>query len=330
MTIEEQKRKGRKKKEDTLNEETEVVKKQSKRGRKVKVVDFKKVETLPINNFTLQETVILHLPITLNELIENKSDIKIGIENILSQNPVIPAPYNSVGYSVSGKKPISKTNPKKQEDAEEYKVYTSVDNEGRKMTTKVYSKPLLPTDSSTKELKVSAQKTDIACWWCCHQFDGYPVCAPIKYNEHKDIFSVVGCFCSFNCAKAYSIQDKRSISLNSFLYKRVTSKLDYIKPAPPKTVLHMFGGPLSIEEYRSTFNTLSTININVFPMVFAPTQVEYNKVDDSFQKHRSSISKNILDKRAVDNAINRLSKNKKPAVTSNNLLNLMGIKVKNS
>lgn len=326
MTTEE--KKGRKKKEIPIISEE---KKQSKRGRKVKVVDFKKVETLPINNFTLQETVILHLPITLNELVENQLQTKIGIENILTQSPVLPVPYNSIGYNISGKKATSSNVVKKHQDkSTEVKVYMSVDNEGRKMTTSVYSRPLLPTDCTNKDIKVSAQKTDVACWWCCHQFDTYPVCAPIKYNDKKDLFSVVGCFCSFNCAKSHSIQDKRSISLNSFLYKRVTGKLEHIKPAPPKTVLEMFGGPLSIEEYRSTFNTLSTVNINVFPMVFASTQIEYNKIDDSFQKYRSSISKTVLDKRSVDNATNRLSKNKKTPSTNNNLLNLMGIKVKSN
>lgn len=329
MTSEEQKRKGRKKKETASSEGAQLEKKQNKRGRKVKVVEFKKVDTLSTNTFTLQETVILHLPITLNELLENQRDTKIGIENILTQQPVVPVPYNSSGYSVTGKKVIQEN--KKQEPQntdDDVKIYTSVDNGGRKMTTKVYSRPILPTDSTNKDIKVSVEKTDVACWWCCHQFDAYPVCAPMKYNDNKDIFTVVGCFCSFNCAKSYSIQDRRSISLNSFLYKRITGKLEHVKPAPPKTVLQMFGGPLSIEEYRSTFNTLSTVNINVFPMVFAPTQVEYNKIDDSFQKYRSSISKTVLDKRSVDNATNRLSKHKKAPVSNNNLLKLMGIKVK--
>lgn len=338
MTVEEQKRKGRKKKElinkEEQTNEVTIEKKQNKRGRKVKVVEFKKIDTLPSNNFTLQETFILHLPISLNMILENNLDSKKGIENILTEKPIIPLPYNSVGYNMSGKENIKETENKKQKnnkqkDAEDIKVFTSVDNEGRKMTTTVYTKTILPTDSTDKEVRVSAQKTNVACWWCCHQFDTYPVCAPVKYNESKDIFRVVGCFCSFNCAKSYSMQNKRCISLNSFLYKRIMGKLEYVKPAPSKTVLNMFGGPLTIEEYRSTFNTLSTINSNVFPMVFFPTQVEYNKIDDSFKMHRSSISKTALDTHNVEIANKRIS-NKKQPVTKNNLLNLMGITVKNN
>lgn len=315
-------------KEKTINLVPE--KKQSKRGRKVKVIEFKKINEISSNNFKLQETFILHLPLTLEQILKNNIKNKSEIETILKQNPIVPVPYNSVGYTISSNKQKEVNNKKiepSNKKSQDIKVYISVDNEGRKMTTKIYSKSILPTDSSSDDIKVSVQKTNVACWWCCHQFDTYPVCSPVRYNESKDLFTVVGCFCSFNCAKSYSMQYNKSISLNSFLYKKIKGKLEYIKPAPPKTVLHMFGGPLSIEEYRSTFNTLSSININVYPMVFSPLQVEYNKIDDSFKKYRSSISKTALDSSSQELSITRIS-NKKLPNTKNNLLNLMGITVK--
>jgi hypothetical protein len=325
--------KGRKKKQEPeIVEEVIQEKKQSKRGRKVKVVEFKKIDISPLNNFTLEETIILHLPVTLNEILSDNINTKQGIENILTQQPIVPIPYNSVGYTISNNnvQENKKQTPIKSKEKYNDNISTAVDNMGNKMTTKVYSRPLLPTDFTDKDLRVSAQKTDIACWWCCHQFDTYPVGAPVKYDEKKDIFKVVGCFCSFNCAKSFSMYEdrKRCISHNAFLYKKIVGKLEYVKPAPPRTVLQMFGGPISIEEYRSTFNTLSTININVFPMVFSPTQIVYNKIDDSFKIHRNSVNKTALDRRSIDIANNRIS-NKKSPVIKNNLLNIMGIQVKN-
>jgi len=336
------KKRGRKKKEkeqtDTLPPTEEP--KKSKRGRKVKVVEFKKNEKVQLDKFELEETIILHLPINLNDLLNDLPKSQL-IEDILRQEPMVPIPYNAplnnnpnVNSVISMSNNSSQYKNKSKIESQQYK---SIENNGDIKTTTIYNDTVLPTTKDYNNVKqVMTEKTNIACWWCCHQFDTHPVCAPVKYNEHKDIFTVVGCFCSFNCAKAYAMKDFKnnsSIALNSFLYKRVTGQLAHIKPAPPKTVLKMFGGPLTIKEYRETFNSLSSIHLNVYPMVFVPTQVEYNKVESSFQKYRNSVNKNVLTKSSVEIANKRLSisKNKKQQESKkqeNNLFNIMGIKIK--
>jgi hypothetical protein len=80
---------------------------------------------------------------------------------------------------------------------------------------------------------------------------------PIK----KDYYLTDGCFCSFNCTLAF-IKDnyhdlfyKDSLSLlHSLYYHIVGKKAGKLLPAPHWRLLKDFGGNLSIQEYRQTFN----------------------------------------------------------------------------
>ena len=97
--------------------------------------------------------------------------------------------------------------------------------------------------------------TDLCCWHCCHAFDGPPVPLPVSHDPATDTFIVTGTFCSFSCAKAYNSDNmKRHVStmhLLTLLKKRATGKLGGIAPAPPRRMLSMFGGQMSIDEFRS-------------------------------------------------------------------------------
>lgn len=96
------------------------------------------------------------------------------------------------------------------------------------------------------------------CWYCCHQFTSIPVFIPIGWNDRKDMFYLTGNFCSWNCAKSYVIMCRytakpSSISWLGLLCKRIcfpSKKFEGIRPAPPKEHLQMFGGTLSIDEFR--------------------------------------------------------------------------------
>lgn len=97
--------------------------------------------------------------------------------------------------------------------------------------------------------------TDICCFWCCHPFDSVPIPAPKHYNFKQKKWKVSGNFCSWSCAKAYMLE-RPSYQLASLLplfRKQATGQAisDGIKAAPPRTALKMFGGPLSIDEFRS-------------------------------------------------------------------------------
>jgi len=118
----------------------------------------------------------------------------------------------------------------------------------------------------------------VHCYWCCHAFETTPIGIPVKYKNNK--FNVYGCFCSLECASAYNIDNTKYFdeiwerqSLLNFLSRQIGYKT-FIKPAPSRLSLNIFGGQMSIEEFRS-FNCKSKlININFPPMMAIVQQLE--------------------------------------------------------
>ena len=123
------------------------------------------------------------------------------------------------------------------------------------------------------------KNVDIACWWDCNKFDGVPLGLPIKpIDNNCTKFKVKGVFCSWNCMRAYSdnMGDSRTGERASFIrlmmrrrcgvsfdnekhnagncteeemsQRRIVPKLI---PALPRWTLQMFGGPLTIQQFRS-------------------------------------------------------------------------------
>lgn len=122
--------------------------------------------------------------------------------------------------------------------------------------------------------------TNISCYWCCHKFFNAPFGIPVKYNDEK--FHVFGCFCGLECALAYNLSMKDQIdemwercNLLNFLCRKTNyNKQGFIKPAPPRLSLKMFGGYLSIEEFRNFSNKNKMLNINFPPMQTITQQIE--------------------------------------------------------
>lgn len=107
--------------------------------------------------------------------------------------------------------------------------------------------------------KVSGDRysSQTCCFWCCHKFEWTPVLLPISYDAYKNTYTCEGHFCSPECALAYNYADNKISdstrwnrhSLLRNLYVEIY-KNKYLSPAPPRTLLRMFGGPLDIEQYR--------------------------------------------------------------------------------
>lgn len=95
------------------------------------------------------------------------------------------------------------------------------------------------------------------CFWCCHKFSWSPVLIPISYDSYKNLYTCEGHFCSPECALSHIYADNRLSesakwnrhSLLRHLYGDLYRDRD-LSPAPPRTLLRMFGGPLDIEQYR--------------------------------------------------------------------------------
>lgn len=127
--------------------------------------------------------------------------------------------------------------------------------------------------------------TGLHCWNCCHQFAHVPAFLPVSRDRTTGVFHLSGVFCSWNCAKAYrySHPDFCHKDAASFLpvFAFLTSHrprycpqpLNRLHPydcrclhyphrvrfPPPKENLTMFGGHMTIEEYRQGFMVIDDI-----------------------------------------------------------------------
>lgn len=129
------------------------------------------------------------------------------------------------------------------------------------------------------------QSTTIHCYWCCHRFETPPFGIPIKYSLSENKFHVYGCFCSLECSAAYNMNGKESMdeiweryNLINLLSRRIGYK-QLIKPAPCRLALKIFGGHLSVNEFRSFCATTKILNINFPPMMTMTQQIE--EINDS-------------------------------------------------
>lgn len=98
-------------------------------------------------------------------------------------------------------------------------------------------------------------KTDTWCWHCCHPFDTPPLPLPFKYDDRRDVFHVMGTFCSWACMKTFNSESSsymKSVTANviTLFKKRCTGELSGIRAAPPRLLLAAFGGTMGIEEFR--------------------------------------------------------------------------------
>ncbi|NDG31444.1 hypothetical protein EB118_15425, partial [bacterium] len=124
------------------------------------------------------------------------------------------------------------------------------------------------------------KKTDVWCWWCCHPFDSVPIGLPVHYDEKIRKFRVKGVFCSFSCCLAYKqkhYKPSQADQLLKSLYKQITGamKIDSaIVPAPPQCSLTVFGGKLSITEFRNCTNEHKIMKMVEYPMFVSRDYIE--------------------------------------------------------
>ena len=183
---------------------------------------------------------------------------------------------------------------------------------------------LLKEFEEKNKLNEWPSSTNLSCYWCCHKFEGSPVGLPIKYFKGK--FHVFGCFCSLECAASYNFASHESMdeiwqrySLLNLLQHMLnhsnaaveqdddeaeeqqhppppaaaaaaaeTAAPVRVRAAPPRLCLKMFGGHMTIDEFRAYSQKGSSdddatpprfININFPPMMTVTTQIE--EINDS-------------------------------------------------
>lgn len=136
--------------------------------------------------------------------------------------------------------------------------------------------------------------TEVPCWWCREEFKTMPIGIPLhyhvkntknqakfqnlfsgneEYNTIEDFFETEGVFCSFPCCKAFIIENSpkcysNSTTLLTLLYYKIYGKLINIEQAPSWKILTKWGGHLSIEEFRSSFQQIEYLTTPNFKRPF--------------------------------------------------------------
>jgi len=166
--------------------------------------------------------------------------------------------------------------------------------------------------------------TSVYCWWCCHPFNWSPSSLPCKYENGT--FHVKGVFCSPECAAAYNFDNNENeeiwerYSLLNFLYKTIYNEKNLeIKLAAPRQCLKIFGGSLSIKDFRMyNSNYEKHFQIVMPPMVSIIPQQEFSFLDKGYSSTKKKFIQ--IDKNKIDNLSNLRLKRSTPFIESKNTL----------
>ena len=342
-----QKKRGRKPKVKDVEEIEKIPK---KRGRKPKEKVYS-VKELPKTFFeeNKNETFILHLPIKTSE----------------QNNDYIPKPNNNDNYSIYNdidnykisennllltqvdlldstsmldlKSNLYSCNMKYSSNIENNKnnsLNENINKEDENKINKIIKKNLkniMYEFINANNEKTWPESTNIYCWWCCHPFTCTPCAIPEYYKKEK--FYVNGCFCSFNCATSYNFSKNddnmwERYSLLNLMYKKLyNNKFVKINLAPPREILKIFGGYMSIEEFREN----SYKNEKTFSVVKPPLISIIPKIEENISNNAKNIKNNfpLINENILNKTQNNLKlKRNKPVTNPNSTLqSFMDLKI---
>ena len=279
----EKKKRGRKPKPKIENEEPKIPKKRgrkpklkliseeeknkfvlpSKRGRKPKDKTIVLNKDLNLDNIS---NVILHLPISLDKLEELDEELSFKYEkkNILP-NPFDPTISND--YNVD----------KKDNNC----IYKIIDNKNKILEEEIENS--INSINYNSNLYTDTNYTNIKCNWCLHNCDNEVIHLP--YNISNGVFNMYGNFCCPECATAFNFNELNDdliwerYALLNYVYNKNNSKYNI---APSRLILDIFGGPLSIKEFREIINTNKNINTVLPPLYIIKPQIEIIKNEDIY------------------------------------------------
>jgi hypothetical protein len=147
--------------------------------------------------------------------------------------------------------------------------------------------------NDSSERKEIPKQSDAACFWCCYGFTHRPVVLPIR--DTGEYLQVTGNFCCPECAVAYLFdmrQDSHTRWEQLALLYRVYGEACHgtIHPAPPRTSLTLFGGSLSIQDYRKMIQSQKVrVDVHLPPMVSILATMDTKPIDF----YDASLTKNV-------------------------------------
>ena len=172
-------------------------------------------------------------------------------------------------------------------------------NDEYQMSTSLPSAPVEEITSTVQfrvlnefcQLDTWPKRTKVYCWGDSHPGDWVPVGIPIRYNKKSDNYMVYGNFCSFECAMAFKKADRKLCRISNDLFydlrKRYGSLMtnlekdqlnrmkdrddmfSTIKSAEKRESLSIYGGKLSIQEFRK-YSCMTTLSEKVYQFPLIP------------------------------------------------------------
>jgi hypothetical protein len=118
------------------------------------------------------------------------------------------------------------------------------------------------------------------CWNCCHSFHNIVHGIPLKYINN--VFYIYGDFCSLECASRYIYDNFKAtkweiFTLINLYHRKMNNNNDKINIPLSRLSLKIFGGNMTIEEYRGNFN-----NIGLYELVI-PQTIPINHEIESYE-----------------------------------------------
>lgn len=285
---------------------------------------------IPSNNINNINNELYDLNNNTNEIVNNNNTNEVvnNINEVVGNN-IKPLNdfYNNTNVNnfIDGN---DKNNEIKMEKIEE--KITEINIESNKSCKKKVIRPILKYYNEYNMKKEWPMSSNMNCFWCFHNFDNIPCALPIKINNN--IFYVFGNFCSKECASAYNFDsnDTENViwerySLLNYLYSIINNDNDLkIKLAPPRLALTAFGGYLSINEFRESFDLNKNYKVIFPPMIPIIPSIEENNKDILKKKGSFYVP---IDKERIKQVNNDLRlKRKKPITNKNTLENCMRLK----
>ena len=123
--------------------------------------------------------------------------------------------------------------------------------------------------------EINFKKKSLLCWNCCHEFTDQIHGVPISFNS--GVFHTVGDLCSIECISRYAVDNMSNdiytiLPLINLYNNRINKNNKKVKLAPNRLLLDIFGGNMSIDEYRNN-NILYDLKL---PIII-PTNYNINK-----------------------------------------------------
>ena len=242
-----------------------------------------------------QRPLIAHIPV-------KTTDLTFESSNELKYNPVIadlvPGPYDDQPNKLSfleGQDLIPST--------VESTPTVGVPVVKCRLPTN-YSEKLMVLFQDSNRYKKLPEKTEICCFWCCHNFASQPVAIPSHILD--DTWYVYGNFCSPECATSYLFKERLDAHVQWERYALLNSLYSEdaeisngssrgIRSAPPREVLRMFGGSMDISEYRAVVHEKKLrIDVMTPPMVSIIQTMDTKPADFYDQNLKSVFTKSDI------------------------------------